>query len=241
MFPISTSSPHTHTTSLIACPAPTSPPPPAAKCAASTQELEQGSALMATERGALLLDFHSGWSFPRHLYSGDVYRVWGNRPYEAGDYLTDAVLDLLYPGYQDSSYFHDESGFIAPTPFGDIADCLLSDAPSWLLARYPLVIVGGELSRSRETLEKLLNYAANGGHLVITAGNLTKLSPGNPPEGPFEFKDSHQMFVGGKRIGENCGAVGEQKARTDTLDKAEGNHGRNTSRAGARRKIEQNG
>jgi hypothetical protein len=149
---------------------------------------------------ALLLDFYSGWSFPRHLYSGDVYRVWGNRPYEAGDYFTDAVLDLLYPGYQNSSYFHDESGFITPTPFGDMADCLLSDAPSWLLARYPLVIVAGELSGSRETLEKLLKYAADGGHLVITAGNLAKLVPTNPPEGPFEFKDSRAMFVGGKRI-----------------------------------------
>jgi len=92
---------------------------------------------------ALLLDFYSGWSFPRHLYSSDVYRVWGNRPYEAGDYLTDAVLDMLYPGYQDSSYFHDESGFIAPTPFGDIADCLLSDAPLWALDRYAVVIVAG--------------------------------------------------------------------------------------------------
>ena len=81
---------------------------------------------------ALLVDFYSGWSFPRHLYSGDVYRVWGNRPYEAGDYLTDAVLDLLYPGYQNSSYFHDETGFLAPTPYGDIADCLLSDAPLWV-------------------------------------------------------------------------------------------------------------
>ena len=96
---------------------------------------------------ALLLDFYSGWSFPRHLYSGDIYRVWGNRPYEAGDYFTDAVLDLLYPGYQNSSYFHDESGFIAPTPFGDIADCVLSDAPLWVLERYPVVIVAGRTRR----------------------------------------------------------------------------------------------
>ena len=151
---------------------------------------------------ALMLDFCSGWSFPRHLYSGDVYRVWGNRPYEAGDYLTDAVLDLLYPGYQDSSYYHDESGFIASTPYGDIADCLLSDAPSWLLARYPVVIVVGELSGGRETLDKLMKYAAEGGHLVITAGNLAKLNPANPPEGPIEFKDDRAMFVGGKRITE---------------------------------------
>jgi len=127
---------------------------------------------------ALLLDFYSGWTFPRHLYSGDVYRVWGNRPYEAGDYFTDAVLNLLYPGYQNSSYFHDESGFIAPTPFGDIADCLLSDAPLWVLERYPVVIVAGELNGGRETRDKLQAYIEHGGHVVITAGNLTKLPGG---------------------------------------------------------------
>ncbi|MCU0248387.1 MAG: rRNA adenine N-6-methyltransferase family protein, partial [Bryobacter sp.] len=60
---------------------------------------------------ALLLDFNCGWSFPRHLYSDNLYRVWGNLPYEKGDYLTDALLDLIYPGYADASYFHDESGF----------------------------------------------------------------------------------------------------------------------------------
>ena len=127
---------------------------------------------------ALLVDFYSGWSFPRHLYSGDVYRVWGNRPYEAGDYLTDAVLDLLYPGYQNSSYFHDESGFLAPTPYGDIADCLLSDAPLWALDRYAVVIVAGELGGGREVRDKLQAYAERGGHVVITAGNLTKLPGG---------------------------------------------------------------
>lgn len=127
---------------------------------------------------ALLLDFYSGWTFPRHLYSGDVYRVWGNRPYEPGDYFTDAVLDLLYPGYQNSSYFHDESGFIAPTPFGDIADCLLSDAPQWALDRYAVVVVAGELGGGRELRDKLQAYAQRGGHVVITSGNLSKLPGG---------------------------------------------------------------
>ena len=127
---------------------------------------------------ALLLDFYSGWSFPRHLYSGDIYRVWGNRPYEAGDYFTDAVLDLLYPGYQNSSYFHDESGFLAPTPYGDIADCLLSDAPEWSIDRYAVVIVAGDLGGGHEVRDKLQAYAQRGGHVVITAGNLAKLPGG---------------------------------------------------------------
>jgi len=124
------------------------------------------------------LDFYSGWTVPRHLYWVDVYRTWGNLPYEPGDYLTDAVLDLLYPGYQNSSYFHDETGFITPTPYGDLADCLLSDAPLWVLERYPILIVAGELRGGRELRDKLQAYAERGGHVVITAGNLAKLPGG---------------------------------------------------------------
>jgi hypothetical protein len=108
---------------------------------------------------ALLLDFNAGWTFPRHLYSDKVYRVWGNPPYEPGDCLTDAVLDLLYPDYQNSSYIHDESGFITPTPYGDIADCLLSDTPGWLLARYPVVVVaGGAQTQARSGWPMLFSH-----------------------------------------------------------------------------------
>jgi hypothetical protein len=139
---------------------------------------EQGQPGVMHTPVALLLDFQAGWTFPRHLYTDKVYRVWGNLPYEPGDFLTDAVLDLLYPGYQNSSYFHDESGFIAPTPYGDIADCLLSDAPGWLLARYPVIVVAGGLSGGRELRDKLQSYVENGGHLVLTAGNLARLPGG---------------------------------------------------------------
>lgn len=124
---------------------------------------------------ALLLDFYSGWTFPRHLYTEHLYRVWGSIPYAPGDYLTDGVLDMLYPAYQDASYFHDETGFLTPTPYGDIADCLLSDAPHWLLARYPLLIVAGELQAGAEIGDKLRAYVEQGGHLVITAGNLANM------------------------------------------------------------------
>jgi hypothetical protein len=127
---------------------------------------------------ALLLDFHAGWSFPRHLYSSDIFRVWGNLPYGPGDHLMDAILDLLYPSYADSSYFHDETGFITATPYGDIADCLLSDAPGWLLSRYAVVVVAGELAGGQEIRDKLQDYVEHGGHLVITTGNLAKLPGG---------------------------------------------------------------
>jgi hypothetical protein len=147
---------------------------------------------------AVMVDFFSGWSFPRHLYSRDVYRVWGNLPYEAGDYLTDGVLDMLYPGYQDSSYFHDESGFLSPTPYGDIADALMTDAAGWLLDRYPVLVIAGTLRGGAEIRDKLQGYVERGGHLVITAGNIARL-PGGIADvqvsgGPFDEKPSTEKY-----------------------------------------------
>lgn len=127
---------------------------------------------------AVMVDFFSGWSFPRHLYSGNIYRVWGNLPYSEGDYLTDGILNLLYPGYQDASYFHDETGFITRTPYGDAADCILSDCPLWVLQQYPVLVIGGKLNGGHEIKEKLEKYIQSGGHCIITAGNLENMPGG---------------------------------------------------------------
>jgi hypothetical protein len=132
---------------------------------------------------AVMVDFFSGWTFPRHLYTGNIYRVWGNLPYEEGDYLTDGILNMFYPGYQDASYFHDETGFIAPTPYGDVVDCLLSDCPLWLLQQYPVLVIGGKLKGGDEIKDKLEEYVESGGHLAITAGSLE-----NIPGGLFGIK-----------------------------------------------------
>ena len=146
--------------------------------AAQEWVLETGPPGVMATPVAVMVDFFSGWSFPRHLYTGNVYRVWGNVPYGPGDHLTDGVLDMLYPGYQDASYFHDERGFISPTPYGDVADCLLIDAEGWLLARYPVLVVATELTGGMEIRDKLEAYAAAGGHLVVTAGNVAKFPGG---------------------------------------------------------------
>lgn len=147
---------------------------------------EQGTPGVQHTPVALLFDFDAGWTVPRHLYTSAIYRVWGARPYEEQDYLADGILDLLYPGYADASYFHDESGFSTATPYGDIADALLSDAPAWLLDRYGVVVMLGKL-RDPELRAKLQAYVARGGHLVLVgekwvdqtgAGQVTVL-PGN--------------------------------------------------------------
>ncbi len=156
---------------------------------------------------ALMLDFYAGWTFPRHLYTEDVYRIWGNLPYGPADYLADGVLDMLYPGYQNSSYFHDESGFLCPTPYGDAADCILSDAEGWLLTRYPMLVVAGGLGGGTEIRDKFEAYVEQGGHLLITAGNLAKLPAGLAGiqvAGPLKhFEARQRLQVGATKVEED--------------------------------------
>lgn len=124
---------------------------------------------------ALLLDYAAGWTAPRHLYTGSLYRVWGNLPYSVsrGDYLTDSLMRLMYPGYADSSYYHDETGFSAPTPYGDAADLLLSDAPGWLLQRYDTILLAGTPQTEPGLLQQKLGAAvAAGSRVVAFAGAL---------------------------------------------------------------------
>ena len=84
----------------------------------------------------------------------------------------------MYPGYQDASYYKDERGFIAPTPYGDIADCLMTDAPLWVLKQYPVLIIADEIQRSSEINDKLETYVKDGGHLVITSASLKNMPNG---------------------------------------------------------------
>ena len=121
---------------------------------------------------ALLQDFHSGWTPPN--YNGNLLKVWNRLNYEQGDYLTHNLFDLTYPGYANSSFFHDESGFMTPTPYGDGVDALLSDAPSWLLSHYDLILVGSDLQYNKELELKLIKYVKNGGKIILTANNAKK-------------------------------------------------------------------
>jgi hypothetical protein len=155
---------------------------------------------------AVMNDFHGGWIFPN--YNKILYRVWGNLPYGPGDYLMNDVFDLLYPGYQDSSFFHDEKGFATPTPYGDSADALLSDAPGWLLSRYPVLVVAGELSGGSEIRDKLQAYVEQGGRLYITAGSLRKLPGGLAG---IQSEGGPKSFSAGQRISMGTGSLTEDR------------------------------
>ncbi len=126
---------------------------------------------------AVLLDFFAGWTVPRHLYTQNLFQVWGAMPYGPGDYLAHGVFAAIYPGYEDASFYHDERGFLSPTPYGDMADAVLSDIPLWVLRQYGLVIVTSEVPADIELRDKLEAFVREGGHLVITAQNARLLWP----------------------------------------------------------------
>lgn len=126
---------------------------------------------------ALYLDFFSGWAAPRLKHDYE-YHIWNNLPYSAGDHLTDGILRLVYPSYQDASYFHNETGISSPTQYGDGLDVLLSDAASWVLQQYDTVLVSSELTGGPEVEANLRVFLQTGGNVIITAANLATL-PGN--------------------------------------------------------------
>ena len=126
----------------------------------------------------LYLDYFTGFCPPRHLYSGNLYRSWGNLPYSMGDYLADGTLRTVYPQYQDSSYFHNETGFSSPTPYGDTLDVVLSDSPPWTLSQYNTLIVASNHTGGQEVKDNLEQFVLGGGKVVITAGNIATLPNG---------------------------------------------------------------
>ncbi len=147
---------------------------------------------------ALLLDFYAGWAVPRHLYTDKVYQVWGGMPYEDGDYLTHGLLGMIYPGYEDSSYYHDERGFLSDTPYGDMADCILSDAADWVLSQYGTIVAAGKLNIDRELCDKVSAFVKGGGHFIATAENARALWPELAIGQPVAFGKGQVVAVDGQ-------------------------------------------
>lgn len=121
---------------------------------------------------AFITDFFAGWMPPRHLYTGNIYRVWGNVPYAEGDYELDRLFDMVYPGYENSGFYRDERGFMTPTPYGEIADLLLSDVRSEVLSHYAVAVIVNGTAIDAEFYDKLVKYVTGGGHAIITRENI---------------------------------------------------------------------
>ncbi len=128
---------------------------------------------------AVMLHRDSGWVPPRHLYTGKRYLVWGNLPYARADHATDALFRLIWPQYEDCSYYEDERGFLTATPYGDVFDVILDDAPAECLARYQTILLISESGLSEPAAaERLSAFVLGGGELICDAAVARALGPG---------------------------------------------------------------
>lgn len=137
---------------------------------------------------AIVLNSGNGWCTPRHLYTRDVYRAWGQLPYTMADHQLHALFSMLYPGYEDSGFFLNERGFLTPTPHGEIMDVLMTDMRPETLGQYNVAILAGWQKPDCEQLDKLEAFVRQGGTLLAFAGQL-------------EGREDAAALFGAKRLG----------------------------------------
>lgn len=124
---------------------------------------------------AILQDYFSGWMPARTNVV--QFQAFNGLPYRPGDHLTDALLSAVFPGYENCGWYFDERGGLCPTPYGDIVDCLLSDAPAEVLARYGLVLVSGIEHDAAGVRDRLERFLSTGGTAVVTGADAARLWP----------------------------------------------------------------
>lgn len=125
----------------------------------------------ALERGvpwtpvAIVLDQYAG-------YNGYMGKPWGILEPTPGDLeVRDLFQEQLFP---DSDHIHrqpfpenPEATYVRPTPFGEIYDVQLSDAPLEVLASYPVLLLAGDHEFESGFIVSLKGYVAGGGKLLL--------------------------------------------------------------------------
>ncbi|MEZ5326530.1 MAG: hypothetical protein R3F19_15895 [Verrucomicrobiales bacterium] len=126
---------------------------------------------------AIVLDELSGYN----AYMG---KPWGILEPTAGDTeVADLFQEQLFPG---SDHIHrkpfpenPEASYLRPTPFGEIFDVQLSDAPKEVLAAYPVLLLAGDHSFEPGFVETLRAVVASGGRLLVGQRNAEAMGEQN--------------------------------------------------------------
>lgn len=114
----------------------------------------------------IVLDFYHG------VYPGfGQRRAFHHFPYNDGDNMTWNVMDLFFPtGWEVMG--RKEEGTLVNGPFGDTCDVILQNAPQKVLNSYPVLILSGDISFSKEEIERYGDYVRQGGTLVLNSAYL---------------------------------------------------------------------
>ena len=124
---------------------------------------------------ALVLDFYHGWNPPVHkgLGQSDPEQVWGNIPYNLGDFQIDQFFHWVFPGYGEYCYAPNQRGCLTPTPFGDSFDVILSNASQDTLGKYQAAVLLGEMPDDPDFAANLEAFVRSGRVVVMCTRQMT--------------------------------------------------------------------
>ncbi len=147
---------------------------------------------------AILMDSFAGWMPPRSIYSTEIYKVWGNLPYNKGDHQTHVLFEMFFPQYENSGFYHNETGYLTATPYGEICDVLLSDVDINVISRYQTMIVVNGTQLNHELYCKLKRFVSMGGRVILFADTVKKYRSENE-----RFDEAYLSFFGLEALGKN--------------------------------------
>jgi len=126
---------------------------------------------------AVMLDSLGGWTRPCDTRpKAYTAASWGSLPWDAADALADAAFDEIFPGYRAGALLRNESGYITPTPYGDVMDVLLSDALLEVLGAYDTLVLAHRLVTEAGSVQARLGaFLGAGGTVLATASTLADL------------------------------------------------------------------
>ncbi len=124
---------------------------------------------------ALVMDFHHGWCPPVHVGMGQSRpeHVWGNIPYQLGDYHIDQFFHWIFPGYLEFAYAINGRGCLTPTPFGDSFDVLLTNASLDVFNKYQAAVLLGEMPDEPDFAATLEAFVRSGRTVVLCTRQMT--------------------------------------------------------------------
>ena len=126
---------------------------------------------------ALLVPFNQG--YPQ--WGGNGWA--GAKPYTRPDFTLDAFWATIVPSYDRvPALKRGEQGALFNSPYGDIFDVVIPDAPeprnlTNVLDTYKVAIIAGDIKSSPELTTILTEYVKKGGTLVLNSGNLKRFIP----------------------------------------------------------------
>ncbi len=116
----------------------------------------------------IVLDYYHGMD--RNWSEGTQKKTFGYFPYNNGDKMTEKLFELFFPGGWGVT--RDETHYLVNGPYGDTADALLQTASQTVLDSYPCIILSGDITLSNDEANRYMNYAKNGGTLILNTAYL---------------------------------------------------------------------